>query len=72
MSALAVVAKAWGAEVAGSDRARSIYTKLLDAQGIPVAIGHAVENVPEGWEIVASSAIASDNPELVGSFRRRG
>jgi len=72
MSALAVVAKAWGAEVAGSDRARSIYTELLHAQGIPVTIGHAAENVPEGWEVVASSAIASDNPELAGSFRRRG
>ena len=72
MSALAIVAKDWGAEVAGSDRARSAYTELLEADGVPVAIGHAAENVPPGWEVVASSAIAPDNPELAGGFRRRG
>jgi UDP-N-acetylmuramate--alanine ligase len=72
MSALAIVAKAWGADVAGSDRARSAYTELLAAEGVPVTIGHATENVPPGWEVVASSAIAPDNPELAGGFRRRG
>ena len=72
MSALAAVAKAWGAEVAGSDRARSLYTELLDAEGIPVTIGHSARSVPAGWEVVASSAISPDNPELAGGFRRRG
>ena len=72
MSALAIVAKAWGAEVAGSDRARSAYTELLETAGVPVTIGHAAGNVPAGWEAVASSAIDPDNPELVRGFRRRG
>jgi UDP-N-acetylmuramate--alanine ligase len=66
MSGLALVAKARGAEVAGSDRAMSATTERLMASGIAVTIGHAAENVPEGFEIVASSAIASDNPELAG------
>ena len=72
MSALAIVAKTWGAEVAGSDRTGSPYTELLETEGVPVTLGHAAENVPLGWEIVASSAIAPDNPELASGFRRRG
>ena len=74
MSALAVVTKAWGAEVAGSDQARSSYVELVEQHGIPVTIGHAAENVPEGFEVIASSAIAPDNPELATrtSVKRRG
>jgi UDP-N-acetylmuramate--alanine ligase len=64
MSALALVAKAWGAEVGGSDRARSSYVERLEAAGIPVAIGHEAANVPDGAEVIVSSAIAADNPEL--------
>jgi UDP-N-acetylmuramate--alanine ligase len=64
MSALALVARDWGAEVAGSDRARSSYVERLEAAGIPVTIGHDAANVPEGAEVVVSSAIAADNPEV--------
>jgi len=64
MSALAVVAREWGAEVGGSDRARSSYVDRLEAAGIPVAIGHDPANVPEGAEVIVSSAIAEDNPEV--------
>ena len=64
MSALALVAQEWGAEVGGSDRARSSYVERLEAAGIPVAIGHDAAHVPEHAEVVVSSAIASDNPEL--------
>jgi UDP-N-acetylmuramate--alanine ligase len=73
MSALALVAHAWGAEVGGSDRARSSYIDRLEEAGIPVAIGHDAANVPDGAELIVSSAIAPDNPELVGhEARRRG
>src|ERR687887_653414 len=73
MSALALVARAWGAEVGGSDRARSSYVERLEENGIPVAIGHDAANVPDGAEVIVSSAIAPDNPELAGrDLRRRG
>jgi len=73
MSALALVAKAWGADVGGSDRARSSYVERLEAAGIPVTIGHEAANVPEGAEVIVSSAIAADNPEIAGrEVRRRG
>ena len=64
MSALALVAKEWGAEVGGSDRARSSYVDRLEAAGIPVSIGHDASNVPDGAEVIVSSAIAPDNPAV--------
>jgi len=56
MSALALVAHEWGAEVGGSDRARSSYVERLEAAGIPVAIGHDAANVPDDAEVIVSSA----------------
>src|SRR3954465_9360590 len=64
MSGLALVARALGAEVSGSDRAESSYTERLRAAGIEPALGHDAANVPEGAEVVVSTAIAEDNPEL--------
>jgi UDP-N-acetylmuramate--alanine ligase len=64
MSALALVAKEWGAEVSGSDRARSSYVDRLEAAGIAVAVGHDASNVPDGAEVIVSSAIVPDNPEV--------
>jgi UDP-N-acetylmuramate--alanine ligase len=74
MSALALVARAWGAEVGGSDRVHSSYVERLEAAGIPVVVGHDAANVPERAEIVVSSAIPPDNPELSGAgvIRKRG
>jgi UDP-N-acetylmuramate--alanine ligase len=73
MSALALVARAWGAEVGGSDRARSSYVDRLEEAGIPVAIGHDAANIPDGAEVIVSSAIAPENPEIAGrEVRRRG
>src|ERR687887_194581 len=73
MSALALVARAWGAEVGGSDRARSSYVDRLEEAGITVALGHDAANVPDGAEVIVSSAITPDNPEVAGrDVRRRG
>jgi UDP-N-acetylmuramate--alanine ligase len=75
MSALALVCRAWGAEVGGSDRARSPYVDALERVGIAVVIGHDAANVPATAEVVVSSAIAADNPELgaaAGPVHRRG
>src|SRR5438034_8358789 len=73
MSALALAAHEWGAEVGGSDRARSSYVDRLEAAGIPVTIGHDAANVPAGAEVIVSSAISANNPEVAGrEVRRRG
>ena len=66
MSGLALVARALGADVTGSDRADSSYCERLREHGVEPVIGHAAENVPEGAEVVVSTAIAGDNPETAG------
>ena len=64
MSGLALVARALGAEVTGSDRAESSYVERLRAAGVEPAIGHDAANLPDGAEVVVSTAIAEANPEL--------
>jgi UDP-N-acetylmuramate--alanine ligase len=64
MSALATVAYAWGAEVSGCDRALSTYVDRLMRFGIPIEAGHDPSHLEEGMEVVVSSAIAADDPEL--------
>jgi UDP-N-acetylmuramate--alanine ligase len=63
MSGLALIARALGAQVTGSDRSESPYTRRLREHGIEPVIGHAAENVPDGAEVVYSTAVAADNPE---------
>lgn len=71
MSGLAVAARELGATVSGSDRARSSYTDRLIGVGVDISIGHDAANVPEDAEIVVSTAISDDNPE-VAIARERG
>src|SRR5688572_13572247 len=67
MSGLALVSKALGARVTGSDRADSPYCERLRAAGIEPAIGHDATNYPPGAELVVSTAIPEDNPELAAA-----
>src|SRR5215210_7724355 len=72
MSGLALVAYTLGASVTGSDRAAgSAYAGELQAAGIEPTIGHAAANVPDGAELVVSSAIPPENPERAAA-RERG
>lgn len=64
MSGLALVCARLGATVTGSDRADSSYMERLRAAGLDPLVGHRAENLPEGAEVVVSTAIAADNPEL--------
>ena len=63
MSGLALVARALGAEVSGSDRAESATLERLREAGATVVVGHDAANVPPGAKIVYSTAIPADNPE---------
>src|ERR1700742_1927481 len=63
MSGLAVVAHQLGASISGSDRASGWPYWAHAATADEPVQGHAAENVPEGAEVVYSSAIAPDNPE---------
>jgi UDP-N-acetylmuramate--alanine ligase len=64
MSGLALVARSLGASVTGSDRAAgSPYVGPLRALGVEPVAGHDAANVPDGAEVVVSSAIPAENPE---------
>jgi UDP-N-acetylmuramate--alanine ligase len=63
MSGLALIAAAMGASVTGSDRAPSSYTERLREHGVQPSFGHTPANVPDGAEVVYSTAIPPDNPE---------
>jgi len=71
MSGLALVCQQLGATVTGSDRSDSSYMERLRAAGLDPAIGHDAANLPEGAEVVVSTAIGADNPELALA-RERG
>jgi UDP-N-acetylmuramate--alanine ligase len=71
MSGLALVCAGLGASVSGSDRADSSYLRRLRRAGLRPAIGHDADNLPEAAEVVVSTAIGEDNPELALA-RRRG
>src|ERR1700758_3228397 len=64
MSGIAEVLHNLGYSVQGSDVTDSANVKRLRALGIPVAIGHAAENIGESAVVVVSSAIKAENPEL--------
>ncbi len=64
MSGLALVCHELGARVTGSDRSDSSYIERLRAAGLAPAIGHDGAGVPDDAEVVVSTAIAADNPEL--------
>ena len=64
MSGLSAIAAARGARVEGSDRSESSYLGRLRELGIEAQIGHRASSVPPDAEVVVSTAIDEENPEL--------
>ena len=71
MSGLALVCHRLGARVSGSDRAQSSYLERLRRAGLEPRIGHDAEALPPDAEVVVSTAVGEDNPELAKA-RGRG
>ena len=67
MSGIAEVLATQGYQVSGSDLAASAVTRRLQSLGVGVAIGHAASNVAGVDAVVVSTAVASDNPEIVAA-----
>jgi UDP-N-acetylmuramate--alanine ligase len=67
MSGIAEVLLTQGYGVSGSDLAPGAATRRLTGLGARVTIGHAAANVAGADVVVASSAVAPDNPELVAA-----
>ena len=70
MSGLALVCARLGARVSGSDRAESSYMERLRAAGLEPVVGHDAANLPADAEVVVSTAIGADNPELALAEQR--
>ena len=70
MSGIAEVLHNLGYAVQGSDIAESANVLRLRAAGIPVAVGHAAENLRTAQVVVVSSAVRRDNPEVAAARAR--
>jgi len=71
MSGIAEVLVNLGYVVQGSDQAENANVKRLREKGVKIAIGHAADNLDGASVVVISSAIKSDNPELLAARAHR-
>ncbi len=65
MSGIAEVLSNLGYVISGSDLADNATTQRLAALGIRTYVGHAAENVAGADAVVTSTAVQSDNPEVI-------
>jgi UDP-N-acetylmuramate--alanine ligase len=70
MSGIAELLHNLGYAVQGSDRSENANTRRLSALGIPVHIGHDAQSLGDAQVVVISSAVKSDNPEVVAARKR--
>lgn len=71
MSGVAAMYAELGVPVTGSDKVDSPTLARLAQEGVTTMVGHDASHVADAETVVVSSAIRSDNPELVEA-RRRG
>ena len=71
MSGIAEVLANLGYEVSGSDLAVNAATERLAALGAKVTLGHGAENIAGADVVVVSTAVRSDNPEVMAARARR-
>ncbi|MFL9884262.1 UDP-N-acetylmuramate--L-alanine ligase [Paraburkholderia agricolaris] len=71
MSGIAEVLVNLGYQVSGSDLSSNAITDRLAALGARIAIGHAAENIEGANAVVVSTAVRSDNPEVLAARHRR-
>ncbi|HEY1492398.1 MAG TPA: Mur ligase domain-containing protein, partial [Steroidobacteraceae bacterium] len=71
MSGIAEVLLNLGYAVQGSDVRTSAVTQWLTGLGARVTIGHAASNIAGADVVVASGAVARDNPEVEAALKAR-
>jgi UDP-N-acetylmuramate--alanine ligase len=67
MSALARMLLKKGGAVSGSDTKGSALTEQLEKLGATIFIGHAKEHVDRNSQVIISTAIDAENPELIAA-----
>ncbi len=71
MSGIAEVLVTLGYRVSGSDLARSATTDRLASLGARIALGHDAAHIEGADAVVVSTAVRSDNPEVLAARRLR-
>jgi UDP-N-acetylmuramate--alanine ligase len=71
MSGIAEILHNLGYRITGSDQHASATTKALAKRGIKVAIGHDAAHIAGAEAVVTSSAVRSDNPEVMAARAKR-
>ncbi|MCA8091666.1 UDP-N-acetylmuramate--L-alanine ligase [Burkholderia anthina] len=71
MSGIAEVLVNLGYDVSGSDLSRNAVTDRLEALGARIAIGHDAANIEGANAVVVSTAVRSDNPEVLAARHQR-
>ena len=71
MSGIAEVLQNLGYTVTGSDISENAAVRHLRSKGVQVWVGHAAEHVTSAHAVVTSTAVHSDNPEVVEARSRR-
>lgn len=70
MSGIAEVLLNLGYQISGSDLSDSVTLRRLNSLGIETHVGHAAENVKEADAVVTSTAVKTDNPEVLAARER--
>jgi UDP-N-acetylmuramate--alanine ligase len=70
MSGIAEILHNLGYTVSGSDQSDSATTQRLASLGIRVAVGHDAANIAGAEAVVTSTAVKSDNPEVIAARAR--
>jgi len=71
MSGIAEILHNLGYTVSGSDQSSSATTRRLATLGIAVHIGHDAAHIEGAEAVVVSTAVKSDNPEVIAARARR-
>lgn len=71
MSGIAQILLSQGYKVSGSDISLSEVTRELESKGAKISAGHHVDNVNGARLVVYSSAITSDNPEMISASSKK-
>src|SRR5260221_5681755 len=71
LSGIAEVLLTLGYSVSGSDLKPSTITERLQNLGATIVEGHQAANVEDAHVVVISSAVKSDNPEVVEAHKRK-
>ena len=71
MSGIAEVLLNLGYQISGSDLAANAATRRLEQLGVALKLSHSAENVDDADAVVVSTAVKSDNPEVLAARARR-